>query len=187
MARSIARFSRSRSRQRVTYAGLLALIAAGLLWFAFYATARTHLFLTTTESMQPGLYWLQPGERVERGEIAIACVPARFAQWALRFGVLKSDRRCDGVEPVIKRVVAVAGDRIRLTARGVFVNGSFELESQRRRSFRGRPIPAVATDRFQLRPNEVLLLGDFRSGSYDGRYFGATARVLGAAVLIVAL
>lgn len=184
MAQSLTRFSRSRSR--VAYSALLAVVAAGALWVAFYSTARAHLFLTVTGSMRPGLYWFDPGDHVERGQIAIACVPSPYAQWALRFGVLKPDRRCDGVEPVIKRVVAVAGDRVRLTARGVFVNGRLEPESQRRDSFRGRPIPAVAAGDVQVRPEEALLLGDVRSASFDGRYFGA-ARVLGAAVMILAL
>jgi len=165
-------------------AGLVLVVCVALAAYKMHAVIHTHVFLSLTPSMQPGLYWLDPGERAERGEIAIACVPGPFARWAVAAHVLKPDTRCDGVEPIVKRVVAVAGDHVAFTKRGVFVNGQYQTGSQRMRSFSGQPIPYVLEhDGVQLRPGEALLLGDNRSASFDGRYFGATDRVLGRAEL----
>ena len=186
MAQGIAKSSpRNATRAPATSGVVITVTMALLLSAAFYFVAHAHLFLSTTESMRPGLYWLSPGERVERGDVAIACVPSAFAQWALSAGVLKVDPRCDGVEPVLKRVVAVEGDQVTLTQRGVFVNGHLEPDSQRRRVFRDRPIPAVNLGNVRLRAGETLLLGDHRSASFDGRYFGVTDRMLGPAFMIL--
>jgi signal peptidase I len=138
--------------------------------------------------MQPGLYWLAPGERAERGAIAIACVPSAYARWALTVNVLKPDARCDGVEPVVKRVVAVAGDRIAFKAEGVYVNGVRQSGSARIAVFRKNTmLPHVAEAEYRLQPGELLLLGDNRAESWDGRYWGVTSRVLGRAAMVLPL
>jgi signal peptidase I len=116
--------------------------------------------------------------------------------------VLPRDRRCGGVEPVLKRVVAVAGDRVRIERRGVTVNGVL-LAGTARNDFVELPCPDTGkvclrrvphvpdVDR-TLRPGEVVLLGDNRTDSFDARYFGVVTDdgdfgVLGAAVMIVPL
>lgn len=152
-----------------------------------------HLVVNSTPSMAVGLYWLTPARVVRRGAVVVACAPAPFGQWALSNHILRHGR-CDGVEPVLKRVVAVAGDRVQIDARGVFVAGRYMAGSKRDvllddgfRCDRRAPVAHVpAVDRV-LRVGEVQLLGDRRVGSFDGRYWGATHRIVGEAVKIVAL
>ncbi len=172
-------------RTRIGLVATFAVVAA--LLFGVYSFFHEHIFLVSAPSMRGGLYYLHPGTVPKRGKVAIACVPRSFAQWALATGILKRDARCDGVEPAAKRVVALGGDRVAITARGVFVNGHFERGSQRLTLYHGRRMPATPLATFRLRPGEVLLLGDNRSASFDGRYFGPTDHVLGRADLILPL
>jgi len=133
--------------------------------------------------MRTGLYWLSPGQQPKPGEVAIACVPWRFASWARSVGVLGAGSFCGGFEPVVKRVAAAAGDRVTLSASGVYVNGRYQPGTRPLSSIQGRAIPHVF-ETWTLRPGAVLLLGDNRDASFDGRYFGSTNHVLGRAVII---
>jgi conjugative transfer signal peptidase TraF len=161
----------------------------GVIAVALLAAARTvqaligldsRVFLNTSPSMQTGFYWLSPGAPVHRGDVVLACVPDKFGRWAQSVHLLRPGL-CDGVVPVVKRVVAIAGDRVRIDARGVFVNGHYLAGSKPQAIYHGAPLPHVAFGERVLRPGEVQLAGDRRSDSWDGRYFGPTSRVLGRA------
>jgi type IV secretory pathway protease TraF len=121
-----------------------------------------------------------------------ACLPERFSRWAYRSGLLGAGP-CDGVETVVKRVAAVAGDTVTTSAAGVVVNG--QLLSGTRldtrlddgiRCGRRAPVPHVPFGERRLAPGELILLGDQRSESFDGRYTGPTRRIFGRAVLLIA-
>jgi conjugative transfer signal peptidase TraF len=155
--------------------------------------ASTRIVLNETPSMAMGLYWIISTSAIHRGDVVLACAPKRFGQWGRSVRILK-DGPCDGVEAVLKRAVAIAGDRVRIDRDGVFVNGRHLASSKRdvllddgARCGRLAPVAfAPDVDRVLLN-GEVELLGDNRDRSYDGRYWGATNRVLGKAVKMVAL
>jgi signal peptidase I len=167
---------------------------------AVWAGVRPWVVPQFTSSMPVGLYRFEPGASatLRRGDVAVACIPAAFGEWAVSMNVLPRDRRCGGVEPVLKRVVAVAGDRVRIERRGVTVNGVL-LAGTARNDFVELPCPDTGkvclrrvphvpdVDR-TLRPGEVVLLGDNRTDSFDARYFGVVSGgVLGAAAMMVPL
>ena len=133
------------------------------------------VFLNASPSMPMGYYWLTPGSSNRRGEVILACPPARFLRWAKAVKLL-GPGLCDGVESVVKRVVAIAGDRVRIDARGVFVDGRYLdgtrlytlLDDGARCGWRA-PVPHVAFGERTLPPGEVQLAGGRRSQSRDGR------------------
>ncbi len=190
-----ARLSQERAGVSPTLAVSLRAVAALGISVVFVAMrwASPHLVVNSTPSMAIGLYWLTATGEVRRGDVVVACAPAQFGQWAFSNHILRNGR-CDGVEPVLKRVVAVAGDRVQIDARGVFVAGRYMAGSKRDvllddgvRCGRRAPVAHVPDVDRVLRVGEVQLLGDRRVGSFDGRYWGATDRIVGEAVKIVAL
>jgi len=75
---------------------------------------------------------------------------------------------------MLKRLVAVAGDDVWITAAGVSVNGQLQPHSQPLLvDPGGRAMPQPSLLHFQLAHDEVLLLSDYSRLSFDGRYFGA--------------
>jgi conjugative transfer signal peptidase TraF len=80
-------------------------------------------------------------------------------------------------EPLLKRLVAVAGDRLSIGAGGVRVNG-VPLPNSRPldRDAAGRPLPPVYLPDYPLQNGEVLLMSDGSAWAFDGRYFGPIPR-----------
>ncbi len=145
-----------------------------------------HLVVTYTNSLPPGLYWRNPipASGAHRGDIVIACVPDRFAAIGFARGFLEAGL-CNGVEPVLKRVAARAGDSVELAAAGVRVNltllpGSGAVASD---GF-GRTIPHVAYRRYRLSPGEYWLTTPKPNG-FDSRYFGIVRDVRAVAFPLV--
>jgi len=163
---------------------LFGAVAIAMLVAARWGVSITRLdarvYHNDSPSMARGYYWLSPDSKVHRGDVVLACVPDRFGRWAQSVRLLGSGR-CDGVEPVVKRVVAVAGDHVRIDARGVFVDGRYLDGSKPQALYHGAPLPHVAFGGRVLGDGEVQLAGDRRLNSWDGRYFGPAKRVLGTA------
>jgi signal peptidase I len=84
----------------------------------------------------------------------------------------------DAREVFIKRVIAVAGDRVRIDRGRVYVNGA-KLDEPYVRDADGRSVPEITVP-----PSFVYVLGDNRANSEDSRSFGAVSddRLMGRAV-----
>ena len=84
----------------------------------------------------------------------------------------------DAREVFIKRVIGVAGDRIRIDRGQVYVNGA-KLHEPYVRDGDGRSVPEISVP-----PSFVYVLGDNRANSEDSRSFGAVSddRLIGRAV-----
>jgi conjugative transfer signal peptidase TraF len=83
--------------------------------------------------------------------------------------------------PVVKEIVAVPGDRVRVERSGLAVNGR-ELAGAALlgRDTHGRPLPHVRLGQHRLGEDELWVLGPASPRSWDSRYFGpiATAQVV---------
>jgi len=166
---------RDRARRRLLVRG--AAIASGCL--ALLATVIApplpRLIWNASRSMPVGLYWVMPDAAVRVGDISIAWVPPAVRGLAADRGYLPA-----GV-PLVKRVAAVGGARICWRGTALTIDGRLaarRLVVDRR----GRLLPwreGCET----LGEGDVLLLAPARE-SFDGRYFGASARadLIGKAV-----
>jgi conjugative transfer signal peptidase TraF len=124
-----------------------------------------------------GLYAVSLGAAVTRGDMTIARIPARWRDLAAR-------RRYIPVNvPLVKRVAAVAGDRVCAIRGRVRINGR-AVAVQHRVDGRGRIMPRWHGC-LTLSGGAVFLLMD-APDSFDGRYFGPTAPgdVIGKARLL---
>lgn len=164
-------------------------LAVGAVWGGLGAV-RVNL---VSPSAPAGVWVRVPGEAV-RGDWVAVCLPAAVAELGRLRGyhpVGSPVWRCwDGSLPVLKRVAAAGGDRVEVTADGVWVEGrllrgSAPLEVDGR----GRPLPRVAAGKRRLGQGEVWLLSRHIPNSWDSRYYGAVDRgcVIGRMRLVLPL
>lgn len=144
--------------RRTTALGATALAAAALVAAAALAVRRARLepMLVKGGSMRPTLV---PGQR-------IAVAPLDRPPVRGDLVVLESPR--DGRLEVLKRVVGLPGERVRLVAGRLEVDGLVVLEPY----LAGGPGAGGGDLDLQLGPAQYLVLGDHRPASTDGRDFG---------------
>lgn len=158
--------SRQRSSALVTL-----FVAAGLLIVFFAAGRIGGLRINTTPSEPLGLWRIIPLTRSARsGETVFVCPPDNAAmREARQRGYLRTGLCPGGFGPLIKTVIAVAGQRVDVTDRiaidGVPIPRSRIIE----KDGQGRPLRQDQSG--EVQPGEVYLHSDF-IGSWDSRYFG---------------
>ena len=89
--------------------------------------------------------------------------------------------------PLLKRVVALAGDVVSVSSSGVSINGQLLPNSAPlSHDEAGRPLAMAQLDQFRLRPDQAFLMG-VTSTSWDSRYFGpvSLARCSGSFVPVL--
>jgi conjugative transfer signal peptidase TraF len=127
-------------------------------------------------SVPIGLYRRAPVSRVEAPDLVVVEPPEPLAGFLAERGYLPR-----GV-PLLKRVLAVAGDTVCRQGRTI-VAFDHAYGEARERDSQGRPLPAWQGCR-TLAEGEVFLMNWDAADSFDGRYFGplplnaVTARAL---------
>jgi len=135
------------------------------------------LVWNASASAPVGLYWVWPGDTPRRGEMAIARVPEPWRTLAAQRHYLPAN------VPLVKRVAAAPGDLVCASGARILIERKLAAVRLARDSA-GRPLPRWEGCH-RLERHEYLLLMD-APGSFDGRYFGITARgdLIGRARLI---
>ena len=125
-----------------------------------------------TRSYPLGLYWTSD-EEVRKGVLVWACPPQVEAiDIALHRGYILAGYCPGGYGNILKKVVAMTGDRVIVTEQGVSVNGeTIPNSALRRLDAQGKPLPFNETA-YTLGTAQVLLMSDYTPKSFDGRYFG---------------
>lgn len=168
-----ARQHRAKRRRRAVFvgAGIALVLGSAALppapWLLWNATASAPI----------GLYRVQADALVEPGDMVISRVPQAFRSMA-------AERRYVPVDvPLVKRVVAYAGDEVCALDRRIFVDGR-PVAERRAVDGHGRAMP-VWSGCVRLRGRQIFLLMN-DPDSFDGRYFGITEGndVIGKATLL---
>ena len=127
-----------------------------------------------SSSVPIGLYRVRYG-RPEVGELIAFCLPKEVALYAKARGYIGFGFSCPGwTQPLLKPVVAVAGDAITIAPSAVTVRGFalsntqvFETDSQ------GRPHEiSMEYGSYRVPSDMVFVLSAFHERSWDSRYFG---------------
>jgi len=129
--------------------------------------------VNVTSSAPIGLYRTVDAS-VERGDLVEACLPAAAARLATTRGYLLAHGACGDSMPVIKHVLALEGDEIRVSdhvhLNGVVIDTAPVLDVD----LGGRPLEPAAGG--TLGTDQVWLISDEIAHSYDSRYFGPISR-----------
>lgn len=162
-------------RRRI--AAVAALLAAALAR-TLASTPRPMLVWNATASSRVGLYAVTSSADLHIGDTVIAWAPDGARRLAANRHYLPA-----GV-PLVKRVSAVAGDRVCGRGAAISVNGR-ATALRRARDPSGRPMPWWAGCRI-LRSGELLLLSPAGPLAFDGRYFGVSSpgQIVGKGILL---
>ncbi len=139
---------------------------------------RPALLWNASASSPVGLYRVSPANGLGVGDLVVAWAPPE----ARRLGAER--HYLPGNVPLVKRVAAVAGDRVCAAGEAVFVNGRLET-LRRERDPGGRPMPRW-TGCETLGEGDLFLLAPDVPQGFDGRYFGISRphQIVGRARLI---
>jgi conjugative transfer signal peptidase TraF len=132
--------------------------------------------INTTKSIPVGLYWTA-SEIVSPGSYVMFCPPQTDTIHLARARRYIDAGSCPGNYGfMMKRVFALGGDRVEVTAEGVTVNG-LEVPNSRPllQDSQGQSLPKIR-GAFVLSPSDVLLMSGTSKTSFDARYFGLVKR-----------
>lgn len=150
------------------------LIPTGLAVVGILTATALGVRLNVTPSVPTGLYLQhQVAPNPARGQLVVACLDPAIAAvgQAITRGYLPVGDCPGRIAPVLKPVVAVAGDRIEATPAGITVNGELLRGTVAREADpQGRKL-ATPAQVYTVPAGSVLLLVN-RNASFDGRYFG---------------
>lgn len=157
-------------------AGTLAVAACAVTATAYAKGYRVNL----TPSMPVGVWQVAGDKAFARGDVVWACPPnIAPLREAHRFGYIPAGFCESGMAPLLKPVVAVAGDHVSVSDDGVRVNGELVPNSApARRDAHGRFLPRFPKVSYVVKPDQVWLVSSYNPASFDSRYFGPVSASL---------
>jgi conjugative transfer signal peptidase TraF len=166
--------ARRRRRRRARQAAALGLGCACLA-ATIVAPPQPRLLWNASASAPVGLWRVTPGGALARGDMVVANIPPGLRALAARRHYIPAN------VPLVKRVTALAGDRVCATGPLLTINGH-PVAARRAADTKGRPLPWWSGCR-TLGAGSLLLLMAGSPDSFDGRYFGPSfaADVIGKA------
>jgi conjugative transfer signal peptidase TraF len=136
------------------------------------------LVWNVSNSAPVGLYFVAPASEPVRGDMVLSQMPSGWRQLA------SARRYLPANVPLLKRVAAIPGDTICARDHQIWING-YSTARRLAKDRLGRPMLAWSGCRTLGRDELFLLMAD-SAASFDGRYFGPTARtdIIGRAHLL---
>jgi conjugative transfer signal peptidase TraF len=128
------------------------------------------LRINASPSLPVGLYITTVDARANLVEF---CPDEPFASLAVSRGYRDRGTCSDGAAPLLKPIVAVAGDNVEVSARGISVNGVLlSNTAPLSKDTKGRPLTAWPFGRYVVSPGMVWVASSYHPRSFDSRYFG---------------
>jgi conjugative transfer signal peptidase TraF len=147
-----------------------ALVAVVVSISVFQLFGLVGLRINTSPSLPVGLYVVTTDGSANLVEF---CPAEPFAALSLIRGYRDAGSCRDGGAPLLKPIVAQAGDMVEFSVRGISVNGLLlPNTAPLSKDTKGRPLPAWPFGRYPLTPGTVWVASSYHSHSFDSRYFG---------------
>jgi conjugative transfer signal peptidase TraF len=128
--------------------------------------------VVTTSSVPRGVWRIHPGTVVKDGFVNI-CLPKTIALYGVAQGYLEHGICPGETESLMKRVIAVTGDTVDVSAAGIRVNGMLLANSRRRlRDDQGRLVRSFFALGTSAVPTGCYWLLGINGRSWDSRYYG---------------
>jgi conjugative transfer signal peptidase TraF len=157
------------------------------IWLAVKIADAAGIRINHTPSLPMGIWRIEPLQGpLQRGQIVSFCPPDTAVMRKARDRGYVSRGRCPGgYEPMLKTLIAIAGDQVTVAEHGVTVNGKLAANSGRMAlDAGGNASPAIPGGAYNTEPGQVWMLSAHHTRSFDSRYFGPVPmeNILGLAV-----
>lgn len=137
-------------------------------------TGKLPIRINLTGSMPRGIYLRTSSAVIKTGDFVQVCLDDSLANFAVQRGYLHPGNCKNHTQPLLKKVVAVAGDRILLSPHSTKINGiPLAHSAVLNTDPYNRPLPSVQHGTYILKTNQSWLYGTESNRSWDSRYFGA--------------
>ena len=148
----------------------LGLAAVAVLGGSFLVCGFVGVRFNCSPSLPVGLY-VTTGD--ESANLVEFCPAEPFASLAITRGYRDAGACSDGAAPLLKPVVAAAGDTVQLSARGISVNGVLlPNTAPLAKDTKLRPLQAWPFGRYVVNSGTVWVASSHHPRSFDSRYFG---------------
>jgi conjugative transfer signal peptidase TraF len=150
--------------------GRIAVISAAALISAFGVAYGLGIRINVSASLPFGFYRI---DGAGTSNLVEFCPPAPFGEFANSRGYRHAGTCPDGGSPLLKPVVAQAGDIVSTSAEGVHVNGRLLPNSApRTKDTAGRVLVPWPFGTCVVQPGTLWVLSTYHPRSFDSRYFG---------------
>ena len=158
------RTGRQRTARRITKVVVMTMVGT------FAICGLTGIRINGSPSLPVGLYLVSVHSDANLVEF---CPTGPFAQLAIARGYREAGSCSDGGAPLLKPVVARAGDIVAVSSAGLAVNGnSLPNTEPMKRDTNNRPLTPWPQGRYTVAPDSVWVASTYNARSFDSRYFG---------------
>lgn len=129
--------------------------------------------INLTESIPIGLYRITSEASIKNAYVIFCPDKRKSFRLARDRGYIDHGLSCGGYGYLMKKVVAVSGDILSVTNKGVFVNHILTPYSKPKiQDGMRRSLPQWQVMNYQLQKDEVMTMTSQSEWSFDGRYYG---------------
>lgn len=132
------------------------------------------MLINWTPSIKQGIYIKESGV-IHRGNLVALCLPEPYQSLALSRAYVMNGDACHGTIPLLKEVIAVPGDEVKLTEDVIQVNGRAYFFKTEQNDHLGRPLMAYPKGDYK-NTQGYWFLGNNSPHSWDSRYWGPLAQ-----------
>ncbi|MCX8657351.1 conjugative transfer signal peptidase TraF [Gilliamella sp. B2894] len=128
--------------------------------------------INTTKSIPIGLY-KEVNSYPQINDYVIFCPPDNSIFQEAKIRNYIGIGLCSGnYGYLMKKIVAVTGDYVTISEKGVFINNKYlPLSTPLKTDSKGRELPVININKV-LNDSDVLLMSDISNTSFDARYYG---------------
>lgn len=145
-----------------------------ILWLLCYLVSSS-IYHNVTKSEKLGYYFAYPAFAYKNGDLVLLCInDARYVNVMRQLGLrpVHDNDKCIGNMPyLLKKIIAVPGDIVNITSKGISVNNLLYRNSRSITLYKGVNLMPQKYQQFTLHSGEFFVLGEVAT-SFDSRYFG---------------
>ena len=150
--------------------GLCVFVGLGVVVGIFQVFSLCGLRINASPSLPVGLYLVTADYSSNLVEF---CPAEPFGALSLSRGYRSPGVCMDGGAPLLKPVIARAGDLVELSALGISVNGVLlPNTAPLSKDTKGRVLAAWPSGHYRVTPGTLWVSSSYHSRSFDSRYFG---------------